>query len=352
MRYLGFDCLRGLAALFVLIYHMLYWTGSAECAVWGRYLVYTFFTLSGASIYFGYEKKIKEGLSIRTFLVERYARIAPLFVAVLMVQSAYLTWSGTDIKTLLLKALLNCTLLFGFASPGTNSIVVGGWSLGIEFVFYAIFPLIALGVRSNHLWKSVVAAFVVQNIFVNLVLPDGRLDEENWSLYTQPLAFCFYFVCGCYLSVVLRQISKNLLFCMKWLAIPLLSLFLIYGWFSGGAPRLTGYGGVLMQLSVGAIVLSWGCVDWSRPVFTVFSKVMGNASYGMYLLHPITFVSFKHLVWNTQTTIGVKICEVAFVSFALALVLDHFFEKPLRRLITQWNQRAELLQREPLGAKY
>jgi peptidoglycan/LPS O-acetylase OafA/YrhL len=49
-RVLGWDLLRGLCALTVASYHLLYWLGLAELPALGTYGVYLFIVLSGASL--------------------------------------------------------------------------------------------------------------------------------------------------------------------------------------------------------------------------------------------------------------------------------------------------------------
>ncbi|MEY2801078.1 MAG: hypothetical protein RL513_662, partial [Pseudomonadota bacterium] len=46
-RVLGWDILRGLCAMSVMVYHLLYWQDLATVSTLGTYGVYLFFILSG-----------------------------------------------------------------------------------------------------------------------------------------------------------------------------------------------------------------------------------------------------------------------------------------------------------------
>ena len=54
-RVLGWDLLRGLCALTVASYHLLYWLKIVELPALGTYGVYMFFVLSGASLAYNYD---------------------------------------------------------------------------------------------------------------------------------------------------------------------------------------------------------------------------------------------------------------------------------------------------------
>src|SRR3972149_4937923 len=131
MQILGLEFLRGLCALFVAIFHWLSWAEIAELHSWGLYGVYIFFVISGAVLYLNYG----DGRTpTDVFLLKRFARLAPLYVAAVIAMGFMSdTWDWR-------KQLLNVSMLFGFVSPGETSMVTGGWSLGIEFVLYALFP--------------------------------------------------------------------------------------------------------------------------------------------------------------------------------------------------------------------
>src|SRR5438067_1887408 len=141
-RVQGFDMLRGLCAIGVACYHIFKWRDGFEMSSLGTYGVYVFFVLSGASMYVAYSRKFAQGYNSGKFIVLRFVRLAPLYALVLSFTTAKAITNGKSIYDAAGTGLLNLSFLFGLGNPTLISAVNGGWSLGIEFVFYFIFPLV------------------------------------------------------------------------------------------------------------------------------------------------------------------------------------------------------------------
>lgn len=153
----GFDLLCGICALGVLIFHFLTWSHVSGVENLGLYGVYIFFVLSGASLYISYAERLKSGFGLARFIALRFFRLAPLY-ALVVFATPFIERRAYDID-FWQRALLNVTFVFGFLSPGETSAATGGWSLGIEFVFYCIFPVIvAVMARGVALTALAVAA--------------------------------------------------------------------------------------------------------------------------------------------------------------------------------------------------
>jgi peptidoglycan/LPS O-acetylase OafA/YrhL len=103
--------------------------------------------------------------------------------------------------------------MFGFAMPGSTSIVTGGRSIGIEFVFYILFPLISVFISSRKIiiYNSLVLALILQITFIHMIYIDCNSISENWVNYTHPLSFIFYFVSGCFIGKLVKHYKHILL---------------------------------------------------------------------------------------------------------------------------------------------
>jgi peptidoglycan/LPS O-acetylase OafA/YrhL len=142
-RVLGWDLLRGLCAVAVASYHLLSWQDVATLHAWGSYGVYLFFILSGASLAYTYAPRLQAGtFRFGSFLGVRWMRLAPLYLLLMLL---VVPWKAQRVGwglELLQQVLLNATFLYGFTDPATSALLVGGWSLGIEAIFYLLFPLL------------------------------------------------------------------------------------------------------------------------------------------------------------------------------------------------------------------
>jgi peptidoglycan/LPS O-acetylase OafA/YrhL len=330
MRIYGFDLLRGLCAITVALYHMLRWLDIADFHTWGLFGVYIFFALSGASLVVGYRDYFARGLPASQFLAMRFARLAPLYVLVVLLSAYPLFHNIVGARI----GLLNATLLFGLGNAGATSLAAGGWSLGIEFAFYLMFPvLLSLAISPAGLWIGGVVA-LAQVAFVHLVVGGATDLATAWQAYTQPLAFIGYFYLGCvvghaYLEGRVARVTP-LAFC------AVMVLILVS---SGDTARhtLTGRGGVgLFALSVAAVYLASGLRLGS--LMTKTAAFLGNASYGVYLLHPLVYKAVAQLKLTASLTMLLTLG----VTLALAHASYQFYESPIRSLA-----RRRLLRIQP-----
>lgn len=241
------DAIRGALAIGVMLYHVI--DAPLE---FGTYGVYGFFMLSG----FALDHVYRNRLDLRSFVVARVTRLAPLWVPVVLLSAA--PFNATDP----VRLGLNLTGLFGFVNPAVTSHVDGGWSIGIEVVFYFLFPLLTV-LSTRMLVALTVAAYLLRVIWVAAVTPPGATIHEVWVPYTQMPSFLVFFVLGMTLARV------------------------------GDTGSWTGRRAAL-------------------------ATVLGDLSYGTYLLHPI--------VWIVSRSALVTIVITPMLALAF-----HRYELPVQR---------------------
>lgn len=321
----GFDFLRGLCAIGVAFYHILWWRDQVSLEGIGRYCVYVFFVLSGASMYVAYERKFAQGYDAGKFIALRFLRLAPLLCMVLALTAGLALVKHQPVGHLIGDTLLNISFAFGLGNPGSTSAITGGWSLGIEFVFYLVFPVMLAATRSRA-WLFVLAmSFVLQQVFINRTLAGVSLAAA-WVTYTQPLSFAFYFMAGCCIGRMIE--SGAIRYSPLWVigfvvaALPLLSVH--------SEDNLVGVYGVVLSLSAAALALC--SIGLPMPGFaSTVADALGRLSYGVYLIHPLAFGVVSRLL-SKQPTIVVALITIA-VSSAAALVLERYYEAPARSRI-------------------
>lgn len=329
-RVAGFDLLRGLCALAVAFFHSGHeWGSVAAPETFGTYAVYLFFVLSGASMWIAYAQRFAGGFSFGRFLALRFIRLAPLYALTVVCTAALAVVEHNYNLQQFRKGLLNVAFAFGLGNPGGTSVVAGGWSLGIEFVFYLLFPVFLSAMRSRWWAWFVAGAFVAQHLFIATVLPAGASLATNWSAYTQFLAFVFYFASGCAIG---RGLSAGRLPGIGWGT--MLACLLAIG-LAGGATAeegLTGTRGMLLSLLAAAAVMASANLH-AGPAFDRVAGLLGRASYGVYILHPWVFTVMSLV--NRRTGIGdVAVAVLTTVlSVPLALAIHQWVELPAQRLL-------------------
>ncbi len=338
--------LRGLCALAVASYHLMYWQGIATVSTLGSYGVYLFFILSGASLAYNYESRLNTWREARSFLLVRWLRLAPLYVLVCVVFVTMLSLrNGQWVDRLPLRFALNASFAFGVNDPTVWALPVGGWSLGIEFIYYLAFPLL-LAALPRTVWCVVLAAVLafVQWAWVLNTAGSPAGYAASAVAYHQAPAFAAYFFGGCVIGHWRRKGAASLSItrgAWVWIAMAVLLLAL-----NPAEPgdELLGVRGVVLFVACFAVVFASGLVD-VKGRMTRVAKFLGDITYGCYLLHPIFFFGFAWFVLPRITDVEVTELPLAMRLLTLMAVLaascltaaasERWFESPIR----QWAKR-------------
>ena len=107
-----------------------------------------FFVLSGFLI--GYRYSELRDFSFRNYLVNRVARIYPMYFLVTIVTfgAIFYTEGEFDFKIF----LINLTFIKGFFEPYKFTGIAQGWSLTVEETFYFLAPILFLLINRSKIW--------------------------------------------------------------------------------------------------------------------------------------------------------------------------------------------------------
>jgi len=328
----GIQSLRFVAALLVVVTHSTFYAGerldgSIETWSFGTVGVDIFFVISGfvMVISTGGLAGTKDGW--KYFGMRRLVRIVPMY------------WIATTIKLLTLIALPSAilhaqldpgkTVLSYLFLPSRNfegrvePLLGVGWTLTFEMFFYLVFT-IALLVRAKPIWfcAPVLSFCALGNIF--------RPDEWAPALvYLDPILL--YFLVGMIVAQwVMDGSIRRLLAWLSYVVVLWLVIPLADGGFSGGdAYFLTRHISVAVLIIVVVAGESWISGRVPRPFI-----YMGDASYSLYLFHPL----IAPVVPVVLGMIGLRIPALSVCLSILAAVIGaalvfHFVERPITRYL-------------------
>ena len=296
----GIHGLRGLAALAVVFFHVAELSGIATPVGFAfihrdfKYGAHLFFVLSAFSLMYSTERNTHRPGWVSEYFIKRFFRIAPLFYCMLLFLILRQWLAGgtvVDFRTI----LLNITFAFGFVP--SSGLVWGGWTIGVEMIFYVIFPVLLLTIKTSRqalvlmILLSLVSYFARYQLNAEYLRTDPK-PRWDWS-YFSFISNLYFFAAGIFAYRFGKELKEGIILnvAIPWGACIVLALLLFTeldkGLRKGGRPDL-------LIWAVGFTAL---CIWQSlRPCVWIGSKVLeyvGERSYSVYLLHPVIVFFFK-----------------------------------------------------------
>lgn len=347
------DYLRGLAAFGIMIYHYSSWTFgrfSSDTVMErvGIYGVSIFYVLSGLTLFHVYFNKLKPDIrTLKAFYIKRFFRIFPL-LWVVTILTILLSRKIPDAVTL----FLNFTGLFGLVKWDAY-LGTGVWSIGNELVFYLFFPVMVFLTkkRISLFYVLALTLLLIYLFFAFHILDNSYQLSTQWTNYINPLNQVFLFLSGYLIgfffskSTFPRFLNTSMLICAA-------LAFVLYPVEGGNINLVVGYPRVVFTLICCVVCLSCYKLFISLPpLIDRFLTIFGEASYSIYLLHPIVWsVTGLSLSFVTKYLFFVPKNLIQFpVSIILTLVGSYWlylkFEKIFMRKGREIAQRITLYPR-------
>ena len=353
------DALRGYAILMVIGVHTLPFVPALawpakRLLLLGVYGVQLFFLASAVTLMMSWSRS-KQALPARcrTFYLHRVLRIAPLYFLAIAFYWLVNRRSAADFSA----SVLSATLLFYNAwspyfirtVPGWTP-VPGGWSIGVEFCFYFIFPVLAMSLTT--LRRS--ACFVLLALLVLVagaqlgagLYPELSAEQRANFLYFWPPNHLIVFALGCLLYhllhlpslralVATRRIGSNGASVALLLALWALSLYGMrkqFDWAHGLPPTHVLITLCFMPWAL-VLILKGGRVLVNRAIVA-----FGKVSFSIYILHFAVLELADAIlrrswslpatgIWSLAYEFGLLVLTCA-ISFALAKLTYRYIEKP------------------------
>jgi peptidoglycan/LPS O-acetylase OafA/YrhL len=349
-RVVGLDGIRGLAALYVVAYHIFVrawpgYPGANRAPFWAAWLSYgrggvaMFIALSGFSLGLHPARSGWKFKSIATYAHRRAWRILPPYWAALgfsLVMTWFVLgqpgWARPDGKSVIVYGLL-VQDVFSVSSPNRAF-----WSIAIEAQLYVLLPLLLLLVRrvSARAMVGMVAAIVVT---AGLLGPHVPLMNSALVKFTPDLAVLFAvgLLAAGIVSAGERTRSRPWAGYALAAAVPVIALMVVKG-------------SAWVKLNLFWLDLAWapalGCflaaVATSRPRFVVrflnsrMPRSLGACSYSLYLTHAPIVIAVSYGLVLGRVAAGppaffVLVAILLPVTVCFARLFAAVFELPFQR---------------------
>ena len=361
------DAIRGVAILMVVFVHAAQAHGKLGTsfdllARYGQMGVQLFFVASAYTLCLSAERRRGESRPLLKYTLRRFFRLAPMYYVGIGLYAALASGGAfaanphapmaADYTPTNVAA--NVLLLHGSYAPANNVIVPGGWSIGTEVAFYAVFPLLFAGLRrvgDSALTRLifVLATVAFSQGLLLLVAPFGAAVDNGNFYYYHLVTQLPVFAIGMAYYFASKQPRRRHRVVYDLVAVAVLSL---------GAVGLWGlYIGHLYSVIPVVSALSF------VALMEVYRKVpglsvpwltrLGQVSYSVYIVHfAVVWALSEYAGAGLAAALGDVPSIVAVFglgaagAFALALGMERWVERPA----AAWGRR--LMARLDAGGAY
>jgi peptidoglycan/LPS O-acetylase OafA/YrhL len=355
------DSLRGLAALYVLVYHLAKMPPldmglprfAERFVLFGGSGVILFFVISAFCLCLTMPGPEVTGAVAARFYIKRFFRIAPLFYAVVAL-TILRNFLVRDIVPSAGDVLANLTFTFNLVPGLQDSQVFAGWTIGVEMVFYLIFPVLFALLRGipAKLAAYGVAALAFSALLWALHAAPGAIDRDRYALLTV-VHYVPVFLLGMIAFDLLNALHARSAGWRSGAVFLAAGVLSFVGHLSGRLPD-PAFAPLFWQgISYALILLGLGLC----PIVLLVNRVtrfLGQISYSVYLLHGPVILIINRPVFpriyalDIPTAAKFALCLAAtlVVTLSVAWLSYRFIERPGialgRRVIASRAERGRL----------
>lgn len=289
------DALRGIAAVSVVILHVVeiphlaapHWLQPLIHA--GGTGVQMFFVVSAFTLSISWFSRKDGRCAVQNFYIRRIFRIVPLFYALLLITLLrdYRFHQVHSIK----EVLLSLGMVFNLVPGRGFGIVWVSWTIGVEMLFYLMFPLlIKFMATKHHIFGGFCITLLLAVLFYDWV-QHSQLGQQDKDIFTEtgiavhlPVFVLGLVAFSIFGSRWFRRIRS------RWVGVTLIGaaltghIWLAYGGAYGGRLGTEWSALIWVPLLLGLTIYP------ARIIVNAVSRFYGKISYSVYLNHPIVLV--------------------------------------------------------------
>jgi peptidoglycan/LPS O-acetylase OafA/YrhL len=300
----------------------------------GQIGVMLFFVLSGFLMGSLYLNKAFNRNNVWHFAVRRFARVIPLYYAILtaaLVLAGLSHWLGRDVT---IYPIQPYDLISHYYLLSGESVF---WTIPIEIHFYGAFLII---------WWLYGKSQLLFSLFVGSVILWYFMRQANTAAIPQFLDYIAYFLGGVAISLTTSKLRAGRLWNIVFVSAGALSLLLFPSIYarSFGQARWADFGQMwhdpLCLVAVSAVLATSLLAPVAKLVlanrFMVYS---GRISYSVYLVHVPVIIWLTRFTFASQVPIFFLLLALV-LTIAIASVSYRWLECPMRGAITRAGRLA------------
>lgn len=319
-RFEGIVGLRGIGATMIIAYHMYVLNEYVGTNAFldrtvgiGGVFVTLFFMLSSFSLMCGYAEKIEQNnFEWGQFYKKRFLKLMPAFYTAMTLHLLLNVYA--HVKEPIANVIGTASLLYALMPSNQESIVMAGWALGIEIIFYLIFPAFFEFTKTRlHAILTLLGSvllFYSYNSFYGV-----GIENNHINIIIQLLPFAMGAVlyhCIPFLVNVKKKTRTHIAFFLK---VILLIIFLVW--------EILFQNKLMVYIAFSITILNQ--IQYKDFLTTNrFVQALGKISYEMYLFHMIIYRILYYLKVSQllASAINSKVfCYITFLFIELTLTI-------------------------------
>jgi peptidoglycan/LPS O-acetylase OafA/YrhL len=345
------DTMRGIAILMVILVHTAQSVSNKSwlltvVSMYGQTGVQLFFVASAFTLCQSWYNRNHEKNKILNYTIRRFFRIAPayylgiiLYLLISILENYFtnkIIAPSEDYSPI--NIIANILFLHGFFPSANNNIVPGGWSIGTEVAFYAIFPilfwLLVKAEKNIYILSLIpfVSVLVSRSILFLIYIMTLNFVENNNFLYFNIVNQLPVFILGMSYFFVDRGKLLPTRFMNNKIYFIVLILFTLFSLIISkvNQPYSLTIAPFFSGISFLALFKILECNPSLNPWIV---RRIGTVSYSMYLVHTIFAHKISSLISNvlsekigSDLTLMVLFMMSVTLTFLISTISEKFIE--------------------------
>ncbi|MET3535204.1 peptidoglycan/LPS O-acetylase OafA/YrhL [Chryseobacterium limigenitum] len=297
-----------------------------ELFAYGKMGVQLFFIASAYTLCLSSHYREKEEKHILKFYIRRYFRIFPIYyLGIIIYFSLNYFFKTTEYYTVK-NIFSNIFFIHGLVPSANNTIVPGGWSIGVEMLFYLFFPFLFDFLSSGKSILKGIGIILISQIvlFYFQRKPNFDISFYNFNILNQISVF----IIG-----ILFFLNKKYFANLKLLSIIVFILLTILAIYISANNNDYKYKGfryafrIIPMISALSFCFLFIVVENSRFINNAVLQKIGINSYSIYIIHFVPAFYFLPKM-NGYFNFILAYLFIIGVSYFVSILLNKYIEKP------------------------
>ncbi|WP_163408408.1 acyltransferase family protein [Flavobacterium ajazii] len=323
-RYQELDCLRGLAAIAVVLFHFTFGYDNGLHILsedkfyfrYGNFGVYLFFIISGFVIFMTLENTTR----VKDFIISRFSRLYPAYWAAIFLSVTITTLLGAPFQRgifSLKQILINLTMFQHWFK--VKDVDGAFWTLAIELAFYFIMAFVFfLGKQ-----KQIITICILW-LFLSIIFTVFDLPFERYITAILILKFAPFFIAGIFFYLIKHRPENK--FYHLLIFVSLFSELIIFYEIDSSIIEYV----IVIFLYVVFYLFIYSYLKFLTHKILVF---FGTISYSLYLIHENIGYGIIYWLKKIHDYQIFYIPITFFMIFSLAIFITFCIERPAMKYL-------------------